>query len=174
MRASVYSLFVFSALLVFVSCSNNVNTDSVSETKDNVVKTPLIETQIGKSGYFISIPANYTIVESEGPDFYVYYIQTADSTDTVSFSAGMYFGNHPGKFGPANDSCIADVIDGNILESNAEWTVYNCKGAYSVQAIADSKSGEGWNSLVHAFGNGSSESDVHEVVDIFATLRKKQ
>lgn len=168
------TLFAFIAFLGFVSCTNTATTNTIVETKDTIVKTPLIETQVGKSNYLISIPANYKVVENEGPDFYAYYINSTDTTDTVSFSAGMYFGNHPSKFKPANDSCSTELIDGTILESNTEWTVYNCQGSYSLQAIADSKSGEHWNNLIHAFGNTSSDADIQQVIDIFATLRKKE
>ena len=174
MKSLVLTCLLFSPLLTFISCTRTVNTNTVAETRDSIVKAPLTATSIGESNYLISIPANYKITETEGPDFTVYYFNSSDSTDTVSFSGGMYFGNHPSKFKPANDSCITDVLTGSILESNAEWTVYNCKGLYSVQAIAESKSGEHWNELVHAFGNGTSDTDIELIIDIFATLKKKE
>ena len=174
MKSLTLVFFTLLAFLTFSSCRNTVNTGAIETTKDSIVKIQLRETPVGKSNYLISIPENYTVTENEGPDFYVYYINTTDSTDTVSFTAGMYFGNHPTKFKPANDSCRTEVLNGTVLESNTDWTVYNCNDSYSLQAIADSKSGEGWNALVHAFGNTHSDSDILQVIDIFATLRKKK
>ncbi|MFY9311036.1 MAG: hypothetical protein WAQ28_18480 [Bacteroidia bacterium] len=177
MKSTLSTLLCLPLFFVLASCSDSMKDAQTADTEtqtDSTTRILLTEVPVGKSNYLISIPENYVLTENEGPDFYVYYINPSDSTDTLSFTAGMYFGNHPSKFKPLNDSCITDVMNGIILESNTDWTVYNCKGSYSAQTIADSKSDEGWNALVHAFGNGRSEADVHQVIDIFATLRKKK
>ena len=51
--------------------------------------------------------------------------------------------------------------------------IHECAGEYSVQAIMDSKSGEDWNSRIHAFGYGRNKRGLYKILKIYATLRKR-
>ena len=133
----------------------------------------LTERQLGKSHYWISIPADYFIDVLEGPDFDVYYFLPTDTTAQTLFMAGVYFGNHPSKFNPDNDSCKTEKEQSEIFGENVEWTLYNCNGKYSIQTIVDSKSGEPWNEYIHAFGRANSIAELPKLFDIFRTIRKE-
>jgi len=140
---------------------------------DSSFKKHLILRQIGKSKYFISIPANYKLEERNGPDFSVYYFKPADSTDIKYFSGGFYFGNYPSFFKPINNQCQTTSLQSKILNKLEEWTQYTCDSSYSVQVIINSGDDEGWNEKIHAFGNAKSKEDVDKALLIFSTLLRK-
>jgi hypothetical protein len=162
------TLILFLAVFLSYSCKKS---DSL-QTSNNVLDS-LKETPIGGTGFYISLPAHYSLKENEGPDFSVFYFASTDTTQRSNFSGGMYFGNFPNEFEVPSDSCKTEKITGAILGSNAKWTTYDCNGRYSIQTIADSKSNEGWNSKIHAFGHASTKDDLHKVLQLYSTLKKK-
>jgi hypothetical protein len=149
----------------------------MSNHNDRLVSSSFIdslkEKQIEDTGYYISIPTGYFIKENRGPDFSVFYLVPIDTTVNVDFSGGLYFGNFPGKFPPPNDSCKVEMIKGEIFSSNADWTVFDCGKAYSIQAIVTNRFSTGWNNQIHAFGHGTSKSELYKILYMFATLNKK-
>jgi len=153
------------------SCNNNSPKDNSGA--ENRVKITLTEKPIGESGYFISVPSDYSITTSNGPDFSVYYFSPTDTTVTDKLSGGLYFGNFPHEFEADNDSCKTEVLKGKIFDNMQEWTVYNCEGDFSIQTIAENKKGEGWNQRIHAFGHAKSNDELLTILDIYSTLRKK-
>jgi len=169
--------FIINILLtisVVSACDNLSNKKIINNQQiDSTFKNKLIERQIGKSAYYISIPENYSIKETEGPDFSVFYFSPTDTTIKTAFSGGLYFGNFPQEFKPENKDCTTESIKGTILNNNKDWTVYNCKEKYFIQTIVDSKSGESWNEKIHAFGHGNSKSDINKILEIYSTLKKK-
>jgi hypothetical protein len=64
-------------------------------------------------------------------------------------------------------------MKGDILNENAEWTVFQCSADYSIQAIISNQYSKGWNSEIHAFGHGSSKNEINKLLKIYATLNKK-
>ncbi|MNX39411.1 hypothetical protein D3C86_697710 [compost metagenome] len=158
-------------ILTILGCSDNKKTKHIVE---NPYLKELTEKQIGESNYYISIPKKYSIKENRGPDFSVYYFYPTDTTATAAFSGGFYFGNHPSLFGTAGDSCKTEKIKSKILNKNADWTVYNCKGNYSIQSIIESGSNEGWNQYIHAFAAANSAADLKKVFLILGTMKKKE
>jgi hypothetical protein len=158
-------------ILTILGCSDNKKTKHIIE---NPYLKELTEKQIGESNYYISIPKKYSIKENRGPDFSVYYFYPTDTTATAAFSGGFYFGNHPSLFGTAGDSCKTEKIKSKILNKNADWTVYNCKGKYSIQSIIESGSNEGWNQYIHAFAAANSAADLKKVFLILGTMKKKE
>lgn len=157
--------------LIQTSCNNN-RTKANSNT-DKINKVNLIEKPLGKSGYVISVPADYSITSSDEPDFSVYYFSPTDTTVKNKLSGGLYFENYPHKFEPDNDSCKTETLKGKILDTIQEWTVYNCQGDFSIQTIADNKKGEGWNQQIHAFGHAKNSNELQIILDIYSTLKKK-
>ncbi|KAF2510124.1 hypothetical protein EYY60_11470 [Flavobacterium zhairuonense] len=162
------SLFL---ILTFLGCSDAKKPKPVAT---NPYLKELTEKQIGESNYYISIPKKYTIKENRGPDFSVYYFYPADTSDTTSFSGGFYFGNHPSEFQVNSDSCKTEKIKSKILNKNADWTVYNCQGKYSIQSIIESGSDEGWNQYIHAFAGANSSTDLKKVFLILETMKRKK
>lgn len=158
-------------ITIQTSCNNNSTKDNSSI--ENKTKITLTEKPIGESGYFISVPSDYSISTSNGPDFSVYYFSPTDTTVKDKLSGGLYFGNFPHEFEADNDSCKTETLKGKILDNIQEWTVYNCQGDFSIQTIADNKKGEGWNQRIHAFGHAKSNDELQTIVDIYSTLRKK-
>src|SRR5687768_15174494 len=122
MKTSTCLIVIFlSTFLVISGCggTDNIKTDEV--LVDSTFVKGLVEKQIGKSDYYISIPKEYSMNETEGPDFSTYYFNLTDTTIKSNFSGGFYFGNHPGKFDPPNDSCKTENIKSKILSDNADW-----------------------------------------------------
>ncbi len=156
--------------LFFSSCN-------MSNHNDNLVSSSFIdslrEEHVEETSYYISIPTGYSIKENRGPDFIVFYFVPIDTTVKIDFSGGFYFGNFPNKFQPPNDSCKIDMIKGEILDKGADWTVFECNKSYSIQTIVNNKYSEGWNNQIHAFGHGTSKSELYKILQMFATLKKK-
>jgi len=163
--------FCLTCIIFHTSCNNNATNDNSNTDKNG--KVTLIEKPIGESGYVISVPADYSITTSNGPDFSVYYFSPTETTVKDKLSGGLYFGNFPHEFEADNNSCKSETLKGKILDNMQKWTVYNCEGNFSIQAIADNKKGEGWNQRIHAFGHAKSSDDLQTILDIYATLRKK-
>ncbi|OOG19342.1 hypothetical protein BWD42_05235 [Sphingobacterium sp. CZ-UAM] len=84
----------------------------------------------------------------------------------------MYFGNHPSQFPAKSKSCKTEHLKNEIFDQDVSWTINNCNGDYSIQSIMYSKSGEGWNELVHMFGNAKSTEDLDKLLFIFSSMKK--
>ena len=172
MKPGVTALFVGALYCILGSCGKNTGTKTQLISEIDSFKTELIEKQIGNSDFYISIPTNFVIKESRGPDFSVYYFNLSDTMIKPTYVCGIYFGNWPSKF--KWDSCTVETSKGKILDNNVDWTIYNCKEGYSVQTITDNKNNDHWNQKIHAFGNGATRKEMEKVMCIFSTMRKKQ
>ena len=162
-------IVLLGATVVFSSCRRASSVNDLNQAfLDSLVEKPLSDI-----GYVLSVPAGYSITETRGEDFSVFYFDRSDSTIASAFSGGVYFGNHPGSFPPANDSCKVESLSSVILGTNATWTKHKCSEEYSIQTIVASDSDEGWNAKVHAFGHAKSETGIAKVLAIYRTLRKK-
>ena len=104
----------------------------------------------------------------------VYYFYPAYTTNHTGFSGGFYFGNHPSQFPAKSESCKTEKLKSEMFDQNVNWTIYNCNEDYSIQSITYSKSGEGWNELIHIFGNAKSNKDLDKLLFIFTTMKKKE
>ncbi len=166
LKTSFLSVFLS---LTILGCSDK----KTKHIPENPYLKQLTEKQIGETNYYISIPKKYTIKENRGPDFSVYYFYPTDTTAAAAFSGGFYFGNHPSLFEPS-DSCKTEKIQRKILKKNTEWTVYNCKGKYSIQSIVESGSSKGWNQYIHAFASANSAADLKNIFLILETMKKKE
>ena len=164
---------ILSVLLLLAACGETGNNNNTGAKGDREFSASLTEKQIGESKFSISLPPGFVLKEKEGEDFSVYYFQPADTSATNTFAGGLYFGNHPGKFEPENDSCKTETLKSMLLGENADWTVTDCNGTYSIQALADSKSGEGWNAYIHAFGTAWSMEDRARLFTVYSTVKKK-
>lgn len=153
--------------IVLWACSN------ADDKVDEAFIKGLKEKQLEKSAYFISLPPDFTIQISEGPDFYVYYFYPADTTLKGSYSGGIYIGNYPSDFKPESDSCTTETVSGKILNQVRDWTIYICNGRFTVQTIVENKPNDGWDEKLHVFGYGSSKKEINKLLAIFSTLRKK-
>lgn len=173
MKESLKGILVL-ILTVFVLTACGSNSTNVKVNSDKTNKVALVEKQIEESGYVISIPADYSIVGSDGPDFSVYYFSPTDTTLSDKLSAGLYFGNFPNAFEADSDNCKMEKLKGEILDTLSDWTVYNCQGNYSIQTIIDNKKNEGWNQKIHAFGYARSRDELEVILEIFSTLEKKK
>jgi len=166
----IYLFGTLVTLFLLVRCGTSDNADNVTQ---NFLDS-LTEKQIGDLNYTISIPRDYSIKENQGPDFSVFHFSPTDTTVKNKFSGGIYFGNYPTKFSSPSDTCKKEIIQGDILDSNADWTVYHCSGTFSIQTIIASKSGQGWNNQIHAFGHGTGKSELSKIQKIYSTLHKKK
>jgi len=83
---------ILTGILVVIVLSACTNPKKASKNQND--KDDLAEKQIGAGNYYISLPKNYTIKETKGPDFSVYYFRLNDTTRNA-LSGGIYFGNYP-------------------------------------------------------------------------------
>src|SRR5690348_14914382 len=104
MRAILKYMFCLTSIVLILSSCNN-DTSKDKRNTGNIGKIKLTEKPIGESGFVISIPFDYSITTSNGPDFSVYYFSPTDTTVKDKLSGGLYFGNFPHEFEPDNDSC---------------------------------------------------------------------
>lgn len=169
----IFTLICCLIITVYTLTSCNNNMGSEQNNSNPTSKLPLTEQLMGESGYSISIPTDYSIKTTDGPDFIVYYFTPSDSTINGEFSGGIYLGNFPTPFEAANDSCKTEILKGEILDSLQEWTVYNCQGDYSIQTIVENKKNEDWNQNIHAFGSTKNKAGLQTILAIYSTLRKK-
>jgi len=159
------SLILFMILILSYSCNPKIDREYIKS---------LHSTPVPHSQFVISIPDNYSIVESQGPDFNVYYLQPADTTNKMLFSAGIYLGNNPSSFGKLKTGCTQEKRKGEVLETKNEWTVYNCSGQFFLETIVENKYHQGGDDFIHVFGNAPNEKDADHIIAIFSTLIKKK
>lgn len=93
-----YALCLTLLLFVISSCNNKQSNEKNTAQKNS--KLELVEKPIDNTGFLISIPSDYSIKTSNGPDFSVYYFSPADTSKRNKLSGGLYFGNFPNKFEP--------------------------------------------------------------------------
>ena len=165
--------FIYHFTLLFIVTSA-CNGQAINSTQvDSQFKNNLHQRKIDSTDYRISLPVNYIIKESRGPDFTVYYFHSADTADRKSFSGGFYLGNWPSRSAFVNSDCKEEQINSYLLGENKEWTLYRCGNIYKVQIITDSKSGQDWSQFIQAFGMAATRSDLDKLLEIFSTLTTK-
>lgn len=172
---------IFTSLITFfilTSCEkqNKANQEGVEHQvieKDEVFLEDLIETQLGETKYYVSIPEDYTLEGNDVSDFAVYYFYPADTLIAKTYSGGFYFGNHPSLM-EQNDSCSTRISKMKMLNQQAEWTIYTCPDEYFMQTLIDSESGEDWNQTIHAFGEARSKEELKKLERIFSSLKMKE
>ncbi|MFK7812398.1 MAG: hypothetical protein AB8B59_07880 [Maribacter sp.] len=170
-KKSLLGILLFSLFLL--SCNYAPPTKSDSVEKNDSFKKELIETRLGKSNLYVSLPKNYKIEENIGSDFEVYYFTPIDTNKVQSLSGGLYLGNHPSEFEPSNDSCKTDFMTNQVFSKQRKWKIYDCKGEFLLQTIINNKRGEDWNQKIHIFGNTKSKEDLNNLVDIYSSLNHK-
>ncbi|WP_286840838.1 MULTISPECIES: hypothetical protein [Sphingobacterium] len=168
------TMIVLLTTSTLTSFGQNNDHKSVDHSVDTTFVKSLEERQLGGSKYSISLPTDYAMNETNGEDFSVYHFYPADTTDHTGFSGGLYFGNHPSQFPAKSRSCKTEHLKIEIFGQDVSWTIYNCNEDYSIQSIMYSKSGEGWNELVHMFGKAKSTKDLDKLLFIFKTMKKKE
>ncbi|MGD1843258.1 MAG: hypothetical protein ACFB0B_20550 [Thermonemataceae bacterium] len=125
------------------------------------------------SDYYISLPSDYTITESVGPDFVVYYFASEDTTDTERFSGGFYEGYHPMRYTPEKD-CQITLQEAQFLGEEIEWTITKCKDTYTIQTyVGEQEEGE-MNLIIDAFGMAKSTEELNRLLKAYTTLREER
>lgn len=133
----------------------------------------LVEQALGKNSFFVSLPSTYTLRSTDAADFLVYYFAPADTTVETSFTGGVYFGGHPQGDNKVAAGCQVRRVPTTLLGRPATWRVQRCATGYTLDAVFDSHSGQGWNPLINAFGEARSAAELRQLLAIFATLRHR-
>ena len=131
----------------------------------------LVEQALGNSGFFVSLPRTYTLKSTDAADFLVYYFAPADTTVKTSFTGGLYLGGHPQGEGPAAAGCQVRRVPTTLLGRPATWRIQRCTTGYTLNAVFESHSDQGWSPLINAFGEAKSAAELRQLLAIFATLR---
>lgn len=134
---------------------------------------PLVEKALGTSGFFVSLPGTYALKSTDAADFVVYYFAPADTTVQTSFTGGIYFGGHPQGDNKVAADCQVRRVPATLLGRSATWRVQRCATGYTLSAVFDSHSGQGWSPLINTFGEAKSAAELRQLLAIFATLRQQ-
>ena len=165
MKLNLYIIIIITSILgVAFSCGSSRKNISEVEAVHNLKKKKL-----DRIGYYISIPQEYKIIETEGVDYYVYHFQPKDTTEENLFTGGLYYGSYPSKIEFEDKSCKTEIIEAHLLNEDVDWHVVDCNNTYSVQTIIKL---DDWAKF-HDFGNAHSKEDVQTLIEIYSTLRKK-
>jgi hypothetical protein len=120
------------------------------------------------------MPRNYSVAESRGEDFSVFYFSPVDSSSRIEYVGGIYFGNHPSISELEVDTCKVTEMSGRIVNANVEWIIRACFGEFHIETMCESKSRENWNKYIHAFGRSVSKEGLDTLMYIFSTLRNSR
>lgn len=139
--------------------------------KDSTFIHTLKETRINNGNYFISLPPDYSIKTTEGPDFMVYYFSPSDTSVKANYTGGMYFGGYPSRFGDDNDSCSKETVKNKILSKDVDWDVYTCNDTiFFIETIIEENEYE----KIHAFGHARQKKSLFKLFDIYSTFIVKK
>jgi hypothetical protein len=158
-----FPIVVIVSIFLLMGCYGNGKKPVADPLSNDPYKKYLAKTETFE-GYNISLPKGYKIRVNNQIDFSVLYFYPIDTNNTTGYRGGLYFGGHAAGFGPESDSCKVDSLQSPILGGIKRWTLYDCKGKYTVQIITDSKSGENWNTVIHAFGHAKSKTELHKII----------
>ncbi|MBO2008801.1 hypothetical protein [Hymenobacter negativus] len=134
----------------------------------------LVEQALGNSGFFVSLPSTYRLRSTDAADFLVYYFAPADTTVRTQFTGGLYLGGHPQGMDSTAAGCQMRRVATTLLGRPATWQVQRCATGYTLNAVFDSHSGQGWSPLINAFGEAKSAAELRQLLAIFATLRQQR
>jgi hypothetical protein len=136
-------------------------------------KKSLVESRIGNTNYYISLPYGYKIRESHENGFNtVYFFQPPDSTKNPIVNGGIYIGEYPKVIPPTSDSCIVLRRDRDILHRHVIWLAFKCDGNIIMQSIfSDSENSE--IPKLNPFATVKKNDDIEKIFYLFSTMRKK-
>lgn len=154
--------------IIIFSCGN-----PEIEADEEYIKE-LVESRLGGTQYYISLPKDYKLEESQGTDFTVYYFQPSDTTVKKFFAGGIYFGAYPSEFKPVDNTCTTEKLSGKLLDIETEWTLHSCNDSYQIQSVVEKAPDLGYIEKVHAFGHGYSRKEINKLLSVFSTLKEKK
>ena len=133
----------------------------------------LVTHALGRSGYSVALPADYSLKSTDAADFQVYYFASADTLSRHYFTGGLYFGTQPQGPDSTTADCQVRRQPATLLGRPATWHVTRCASGYTVHALFDSHSGRGWDAQINAFGEARSAAELRQLLAVFATLRRE-
>lgn len=130
-------------------------------------KNNTAETRIGKTNYYVTLPASYAVRQKGGEDYTVYYFMPEDTLAKPVFAGGMYIGHYPTEFQPTSPSCLIDSLSFTLLDSTRQWKLYKCDSSWFVQTIFEDN-----GSSIHAFGKGNDSLSLAKALAIFSSIHQ--
>ena len=166
MKPNIFFVLITSSGILF-SCSGDIHSPNKISSKQKVEKRLTKD-----SKYQILVWDDYKIQESNGPDFTVYHIFPADTTDKKFGNAGLYFGGHPQRIQPDSDKkLIKDtLIAGTLLNKKISWTLFDYGSSISAETILEM----GDYDKISAFAFGRSYSDIDSLIKVLESLEQKE
>jgi hypothetical protein len=122
--------------------------------------------------YWVGLPKGYQIKQDLPTNFDQYHFGQIDSMKREEFSGALYFADHSEEM-EKRPGFIENDLEGEMFNQKMNWKVYHKDSIYVMTAVVDSKSNDNFNSKIHVFGRGFSESDIHKLITIYATIRKE-
>ena len=137
-------------------------------------RPPLVEQPLGKTDFYLSIPARFALKTTDAADFLVYYFAPADTTVQADFSGGLYLGNQPqGDEADTMAGCQTRRAAVSVMGRPVTFSIRRCATGYTINSVFDSHSGRGWDAQANAFGEAKSAAGLRQLLAIFATLRRQ-
>lgn len=159
-------VFICLFLMLLYACSY---TNNLKTNWDHWVESP-----IGDSHYFVSLPANYVIKETKDNYYAIYFFNSKDTNQIAPFYGGFYFSAYSASLIPNNLNREESKITNTFLDQKTEWTIYHFKEEYEIQTIVDNKDKESLLKKIHVFGYVSSLSYLPQLIHVFSTVKYKE
>jgi hypothetical protein len=116
--------------------------------------------------YEVDIPADYSFVYQQGPDFDVYYMRKTVAMDSKTQpTMGIYIGGHP-SFNPEIDG--AKKSNDTIVGQAMEWVSYEKDGVFHAEAMFTVSGSDGL--MTHVFISADTEAELETLKAIARTL----
>lgn len=159
-------VFICLFLMLLYACSY---TDNLKTNWDHWVETP-----IGDSHYFVSLPANYVIKETKDKYYAVYFFNSKDTSQIAPFYGGFHFSLYSSSLFPNDSNWIKSKITNTFLGRKTEWIIYHFNEEYEIQTIVENEDKETLFKNIHIFGYASSLSNLSQLIHVFSTIKYKE
>ena len=157
-------IIIFISVIQLLTACNNSHKEYLSGLK---------ETKLDNTNFRISIPTDYVLEKSEGPDFDNYYFYPADTPNEIPFYGGIYIGFATSRFPKRSGEGKIKELKSPLFENTIKWTLYEYNDGYFVQAIIDHETKDGLDIMIHVFGSADSEDNLKKLLWIFGSLNEK-
>lgn len=121
-------------------------------TLDRSARTWELVSGVPNQNLKLALPAGYSVITQQGPDFWVHRIFPVTDFGQRGPSGLVYFGGHPSSFGPPN----AETFDAPLLGEAATWRRWTDERGFHAEALRPVA--DHW--MTHGSVAGANEAEV--------------
>jgi len=111
----------------------------------------------------LALPAGYSVITQQGPDFWVHRIFPVTDFGQSGPSGLVYFGGHPSPFGPGS----ATTFDAPLLGESATWRRWTDERGFHAEALRPVA--DHW--MIHGSVMGASEVEVQPLREAISSAQ---